>query len=476
MKTESLFRKVGARAGSVLAPGFLQSFFALYLFLVLQNVITLSVNLADNIMLGGYQEVSLSGVAAVNQIQFIYQQLLAALGDALVMFLSQYWGKKEKGPMRCLVATALRTGLLLGTGLFLVTGLFPEEILHLFTEDRAIIGEGARYLSIVRSTYLFFALTQILLAMLRSMGQVAIAFALSVQTLLVNASLNYCLIYGHLGAPRLGVRGAAIGTLLARMLEFAILLGYLALRERSLRFRLRDLLLSNGLLRKDYFRAAAPMMLVQGLWGLNTALQTVILGHMTSAAIAANSAASALFLVVKSISVGASGTASILIGQKIGEGDLREAGAMAVRLQKVFLILGLFSGGLLLLLRGPVLSLYSLSEEASRMAAHFLLILSVVAVGVSYQMPVNNGIIRGGGSPMFVVKMDLISIWGIVIPLSLFMAFVAGASPEVVVCCLNADQIFKCVPAYLKCNHGSWIRILTRSETGTLPEKDPEKA
>lgn len=131
-------------------------------------------------------------------------------------------------------------------------------------------------------------------------------------------------------------------------------------------------------------------------------------------------------------------------------------------MQKMFVLIGVFSGVLLFFIRIPILELYDLAPETKKMANTFLIILSVVIVGMSYQMPTNNGIIRGGGSPVFVMKMDLISIWCIVIPLSFVMAFIVKASPAVVVCCLNADQIFKCVPAFIKANYGKWIRELTR--------------
>lgn len=133
-------------------------------------------------------------------------------------------------------------------------------------------------------------------------------------------------------------------------------------------------------------------------------------------------------------------------------------------MQRMFVVIGLVSGLLLFLIRIPVMTLYDLSPEAMGMMNTFLIILSVVCVGMSYQMPTNNGIIRGGGNAMFVVKMDLVSIWMIVIPLSFAMAFVVKASPAVVVCCLNADQIFKCVPAFLESHYGNWIRKLTREE------------
>lgn len=441
---------------------FYRTFFSMYFVLVFQNVISLSVNLADNIMLGAYSEVSLSGVAAVNQIQFIYQQLLTAVGDGMVIFCSQYWGKKQLEPVKKIAATAMHTGLVFAAALFLAVSLFPEQAVGLFTTDQAIIAEGVKYLSLIRFTYLFFAVTTILLATLRSVEIVKIAFYLSVSTLVINCCINYVLIYGKFGAPRLGVTGAAVGTLVARIVECGAALWYVLRKEPNLKMRISDYFRTDRLLRRDYFKTTVPMLIVQGLWGLNTAMQTVILGHMTARAIAANSAASNLFLMVKSMAVGASSAASVLIGKTIGEGDLKKVHLYARRLQKMFVVIGIVSGVFLYFLRIPVLSFYDLAPETREMANRFLIILSVICVTMSYQMPTSNGIIRGGGNAMFVVRMDLISIWCIVIPLSFFMAFVVKALPVFVVCCLNADQVFKCIPAFLEVNYGKWVKKLTR--------------
>ena len=421
---------------------FYANFFKIYSALVLQNVITLSVNLADNLMLGAYSETSLAGVAAVNQIQFIYQQLLMALGDGLVIFCSQYWGKKQTGPMKKIAASAMHAALAVGVLLFVLVSLFPYRAVGMFTTDQAIIGEGVKYLGIIRFTYLFFAVTQLLLAALRSVEVVRIAMCLSVVTFFVNCGINYVLIYGRFGAPELGARGAAIGTLIARIIECTVLILFVVKKEKRLNLKLKDYLQFDRVLCRDYFKITAPMLVVQGLWGLNTALQTVILGHMTAAAIAANSVASTLFMMVKSMAVGAASTASIIIGKTIGMGDIKVVKQYSIRLQKLFLGIGIVSGIILFFIRIPILNLYELSASTKEMANTFLLILSVVIVGMSYQMPTNNGIIRGGGNAMFVVKMDLVSIWMIVIPLSFLMAFVVKASPAVVVCCLNAYQIF----------------------------------
>ena len=442
---------------------FYRKFFTMAVVLILQNVITLSVNLTDNIMLGAYSEVSLSGVAAVNQVQFIYQQILLAVGEGIVILGAQYFGKRQMRPVRQITAGAMRLALLAAAGLFILVSCCPHIILSAFTEDEAIISQGMEYLRIIRYTYIFFAITQILLAALRSTGIVHIALLLSVCALGVNCAVNYILIYGHFGAPRLGVTGAAIGTLLARIVELMILLFYIRFKEKNLLLKLRDFLKRDSGLWKDYIRVIVPILVVNGLWGLNTAAQNAILGHMTSQAIAANSVASTLFMLVKSTAVGSASAASFLIGKTIGEGSGGKLRSYSRTMQVLFVVIGVFTAILLYFIRMPVLSLYQLEEGTRNMADQFLLILCVVVAGMSYQMPTDTGIIRGGGDTKFVMKVDLISIWGIVMPLSFVMAFVVKASPAAVMWCLNADQLFKCIPAFIKVNYGHWAKKLTGS-------------
>ena len=219
---------------------FYKTFFGMYILLVLQNVISLSVNLADNIMLGAYSETALSGVAAVNQIQFVFQQLLNAVGDGLVILCSQYWGKKQTEPMKKLASGAMRIALAIAVLLFILVSVFPRQAVSLFTTDEAIILQGMEYLKTIRFTYLFFAVTMTLLATMRSVEVVNIAFYLSVSTLLINCGINYVLIYGKFGAPRLGVTGAAIGTLTARIVEFAAVFVYVFVKDKRLQMRLKD--------------------------------------------------------------------------------------------------------------------------------------------------------------------------------------------------------------------------------------------
>lgn len=441
---------------------FYKSFFRLMSALMLQQAVVLSVNLADNVMLGGYSETALSGVAAVNQIQFILQQLVFGISNGMVVLASQYWGQKKSEPVRRLMAIAFWAALAIAALLFALVSLFPHGAVGIFTNDEAIVRQGMDYLAIVRFSYLFFAVTTILLGGMRVVEKVNIALYVSVVALLLNCSINYTLINGRFGFPEMGVRGAAIGTLTARIVECLIVVFYVLCKDRRLRVRVRDLIRIDSVLAKDYVRVSLPVVATGFLWGCNTALQTVILGHMSSSAIAAHSISSTIFLFLKVTSVGASSAAAVLTGKTVGTGNLAKIREYTRTFQVLFLGIGILLGAALFFIRIPLLGLYSLEPQTRELANAFILIESTVLVVMSYQMCMNTGVICGGGDTRYVMVMDLIVIWGIVIPLSFASAFLWNASPVVVLLVLNADQYLKCIPAAIYGNSFRWIRQLTR--------------
>ena len=442
---------------------FYRSFAVLCLTLMLEQAVILSVNLADNIMLGRYSESALSGVAAVNQIQFVLQQIVFGVSNGMIVLGSQYWGQKRTGEIRMLSSIAMRAALGVAIALFIAVSLFPEQTLRLFTRDAAIVAEGVAYLKIIRFTYLFFAASSILLGTMRVVESVQIALRVSLLSLVLNCSINYVLIYGRFGAPEMGVRGAAIGTLTARIVELFVFAWYVFVRDRRVSMQPSDFFSADREMARDFFRVASPVILTQTLWGLANALQTVILGHMSAVAIAAQSISSNVFLLLKVASVGASSAAAILIGKAIGEGkDLSVLKEYTRTLQALFVAIGLVLGAALMIIRVPLLRVYNISDETRALANAYMIIQSVVLVTMSYQMPTNGGIIRGGGDTRFVMILDLISIWGIVLPFSCLAAFVWRLSPIIVIILLNSDQVFKCVPAFIRVNSYKWIKRLTR--------------
>lgn len=443
---------------------FYRTFAVLCITLMLEQAVILSVNLADNIMLGSYSEHALAGVAAVNQIQFVLQQIVYAVSNGLIILGSQYWGQKRTLEIRKLSAIAMRISLGLVVALFIAVSIFPREILGLFTPSEAIISEGVRYLDIIRYSYIFFGISAILLGTMRVVESVKIALVVSVISLLLNCSINYVLIYGRFGAPEMGVRGAAIGTLIARIVECLIYIVFVFVHDKRVQLRLKDLLTSDKTMLRDFLRVSSPIILTQTLWGLSNALQTVILGHMNDVAIAAQSISSNIFLLLKVASVGASSAASIIIGKSIGENkDMKQLREYTRTLQVMFVGIGLVLGISLFFIRIPLLCIYNISDETRALANAYMIIQSVVLVTMSYQMPTNGGIIRGGGDTKFIMIVDLVSIWGIVLPLSFLAAFVWELSPIIVIMLLNSDQVFKCIPAFIRVNSYKWVRKLTRN-------------
>ena len=441
---------------------FYRTFWRLFFMIVLQNAIVLSVNLADNLMIGGYSETALSGVAAVNSLQFLFQQLTIGIGDALVTMGSQYWGQGRTSPIKQLGKAALCAGAFLGILLFVLTSLFPCQIVGLFSETAEIVEQGVQYLSIVRWTYLLFAMSSVLLALLRTVEIVRISTVVSAAALVINCSINYMLIGGNLGAPELGVRGAAIGTLIARSVEFCIILGYYLLVDKRLRVRKADIVKTDLSLFRDYFKHCRFFVMVSFIFGSSVALQNVILGNLSDSAIAANSIASTLFQMLKVMAVGAASATAIIIGKTVGSGDRQKLREYVKTVQVIFLCISVITGITLFIIRSFILQFYDLSPETYATAKQFLLVLCITGMGTAYQMPVNIGIVRGGGDSKFVFINDLISIWGIVLPLSFLGAFVFKWEPVWVLLCLNSDQIFKCAAAAIKCNRFRWAKKLTR--------------
>ena len=445
---------------------FYKTFFRLMLVVALQNLVAYSVNMLDNIMLGSYSQNALSGAATVNQIFFIVNQLALSIGNALVAICSQYWGKQETGAIRKMTGVALALSVLIGAIVVTACTRIPEQLLRIFTTSPEIVAEGKAYLGLLKWTFLLFMISNLLIAMLRSVETVKISFVISVVSLITNGCINYTLIFGHFGFPEMGIQGAAVGTLTARMLELLIIVVYIW--KIDTKVRLFDINLFRTIFLPEnrkiwgaFFKVAFPIMCSGMIWAISVPMQTAILGHLSADAIAANSVSSTFFQYLKVIVIAISSASAVVIGKDIGEGDIERVKSDGRTLSVIDVLIGIVLASLLFVLRGPLLSMYKLTDTAAVLANHFIMIMSVVMVGMSYQMPTNGGIIRGSGSIAYSMKVDLISTWAIVIPLSMFMAFVVKASPAIVVCCLNADQIFKCVPAFLKCNYGHWIKTMT---------------
>ncbi len=437
---------------------FYRTFLRLTCVLALQNVLVCMVNLVDNVMIGAYSENAMSGVALVNQIQFMLQMLISGAGEGLIVMASRYWGERNLESIHKTVSIGMWMGVAFSVLMWVLVFFFPMPVLRLLTPEEPVLAEAMVYLRIVCFSYVFFAITQLLLASMRSVETVNVGFAVSIVALFVNIFLNYALIFGKFGFPELGTAGAAWATLIARIVETAVTVTYVRFIDKKLRLRLRSFLRIDTALLKQYLRYGVPVILSSGVWGIGMAAQTAILGHMGAASIAANSIATTAFNILTVVTYGSANASQVITAKTIGEQRVEDAKQYAKTFQVLFLMIGVVTGVLIFFLRDLIVGMYNISGEAAALARSFLAVLSVTVVGTSYQMSCLCGIVRGGGDTRFVLYNDMIFMWGIVLPLTALAAFVLHWPPVVVFACLKSDQITKCAVAVVKVNRFRWIK------------------
>jgi putative MATE family efflux protein len=441
---------------------FYKRLFTILLTVSLQNVVAYSVNMADNLMLGSYSQVTLSGAATVNQIFFMVQQLSVGICDSLVIIGSQYWGRQNIRSLRKVGGCGLKLAAGGGLLIWALCLIFPSQLMAIFTTDASIASEGMAYMAIIKYTFILFLITQAILATLRCAETVRIAFIVSCVSLVVNVGINYCLIFGKFGLPEMGIRGAAIGTLIARIVELIIVLVYALKVDQKVR------LFSENPLKKDPgishdFSVLATQILVQELfWAVSIPLQSAILGHLSSDAIAANSIATTFYQYLKVVVRAMASASAVMIGSAIGRGNMEEVKREGRTLSVIDLIIGAILGLILFLLHKPLLSMYSLTPEAYVMADQLLVLMAFLMVTMGYMMPVMNGILRGGGDAKFTLYVNMISTWAVVVPLSFMSAFWWKLPVVWVVFFSQSDQVFKAPIAFLRFRTYKWARKLTR--------------
>ena len=433
-------------------------------FIAMQNVIVCFVGLVDNIMIGAYSQDALSGVALANQVQFLLQMIMGGVGEGMAVLAAQYWGTRRVEPIKRVVAIALDAAILLGTVFLAAAQLCPEWMLGLLTADQGAIAEGTTYMRIVSFSYLFFAASMVLNAAQRSIENVRVGMVSSFTGVLINVVLNYGLIFGHFGLPRMGAAGAAVATLMARLAEFGVTAVYTYAVDKKLAVKIREFLKPDRLMVKDYVKVALPVVCSGANWGIAMTTQTGILGHMGSAAIAANSIANSLFQVVSVACYGLSSAAGVLVGKAVGSGERDKLKGYVNSLQLMFLAVGVCSSAVLFASREVVLSAYAVTPEALAMARSFMNVLCITIIGTAYQAACLTGIVRGGGNTKFVFYNDMIFQWLIVIPISALAAYVWKMSPVWVFFFLKSDQLTKCLVAVWLVNSYRGVRKVTRDE------------
>lgn len=438
-----------------------QSLVRLAIPVALQSLITFLVNFADNLMVNSLGDAAVSGVYMGNQIQTLIQMFTSGIGGAILIISAQYWGKRDTHHIKTLVAIGLRISVIVGLAFTLVGLAVPEQIIRIFTKDADVIREGAIYLRWVCLSYAFFCVTQALISAMRSVEVTRIGMWVSLASLFVNIFLNYILIFGKLGMPAMGVKGAAIATVMTRVTETAVILGYV-FRDKKLGFRLKSLLLHDRALTHDFIKYGAPLVAGEIVWSVNMMCNSRILGGYGASVITAASVVNTLQSLAFITISGLASAVGIITGKTIGAGKTELMKEYARTTQILFLGVGIFSGILVSLISGPFISLYGgISAEALEQSRMFARVIAVTIIGTGYQMPCLFGLVKSGGDISFVFRNDTIFVFLVVLP-SAFLAAYLGAPAWVTFACLKCDQILKCFVAVVKINRYNWMKNLTR--------------
>lgn len=443
---------------------FYRNVFALVIPMAVQNLINVGVTAADVIMLGKVGEKVLSGASLAGQIQFIMTLIFCGITSGATVLTAQYWGKKDTRTIEKVLGMGLSAGLATAV-IFAVAALgIPELLMRIYTSDAAVIAEGVKYLRIVGISYLFMAVTQVYLNIMRSIERVMIATVVYSISLVVNIIINGVLIFGLFGFPKMGIMGAAIGTLCARITEMAVTLLYAHFKNKLVRIRLRDMVKIDKVLLKDYMVYAMPVVLNELMWGLGSSANTAVIGHLGSAAVAANSVAQVARQLATVVVFGISNATAIYLGKTIGERKLEHAKAYAHRFLILAIVLGTLGAGVILISAPIANGNLALTGDAKQYLSFMFFVMSYFTIAQSVNATMVVGIFRSGGDTKFGLIMDVSTMWGFSILLGAVAAFVFHASVQVVYVILMSDELIKIPITVKRYLSYKWLKDVTREK------------
>ncbi len=447
--------------------GFYRKLLALALPILLQNLITNSLGLVDTFMVGTMGQGPLAGVTLANIPVFVVQLMMFGIQSGSSVLISQYWGKGDRAAINRVMGIGMYAAGAIGLVFALIMGFLPSQFMSLFGSDPQVIATAARYARIVGWSYFFDSFVQVYNGVHRAMGDPRRGLYILGVSMACNTFLNWVFIFGNLGAPRLGVEGAALATLLARVVSCAIAIGW-AVRDR--RFRIDPALLfrPGGEMTRRFVRFATPVMCNETFWGLGTSLFPTIMGHMDgSEEILAAYAIAGNITNLCTVGVFAiAGTAAILVGQEIGSGNADRVYSLGGLLDALAFLFGMAAGAVFLALLHffivPVLyPLFKLTPSAGDICTMMLTLVFLFLPLRSFDTTNIVGVLRGGGDVRAATIIDLLPLWVISLPLAALAGLVLQAGILWVYVSMMSENVVKSLVGFLRYRTGRWVRDVT---------------
>ena len=438
---------------------------SLILPITFQQFMLAVVSASDALMVGAIGQDLLSAVSLASQITFVYNLFLMAMTIGTSMFAAQYWGKGDKDAVERILGIVLRSSMSVSFVFFFAATFFPGLLMRIFTTDPQLIHYGVQYLQIVGLTYLLCGISQVYLCIMKNSGLASMSMLISSAAALLNIILNAVLIYGLFGAPRMEAGGAAAATAIARGVELLWVLAELTKKGR-IKIRFAYIRRPDQGLRKDFWHYTLPVLGNELVWGGGFTMYSVIMGHLGTDAVAANSIANIAKNLIASLAGGIGNGGSIMVGNELGAGQLETAKAYGRKLCHIAVVSGILSGIFLLLLSPLVLEITDLSPQAEEYLRWMLAMCAVYMVGKYVNGTTIAGIFCAGGDSRFGFLCDAVTLWCFTVPVGLLAAFVFKWPVLAVYFIVNSDEIVKLPAVYRHYRKYKWLKDLTVREEG----------
>lgn len=426
----------------------------------LQGMLNTLVNLTDTLMIGTLGATSIAAVGLANKVFFVFSLLVFGIVSGSGILAAQFWGSGDVKNIRKVLGLSLL--LAMGGALFFVVPALgiPETVMRIFTPSNDSILLGAKYLRIAALSYPFIALTNVYVAMLRAVNKVVYPVVCSCIAIVLNISLNYVLIFGKFGAPALGVEGAAIATLIARVIEIVLVLGYVYGKKLPIACGISGLLGWPADFVKRFAATSAPVIANEFMWGLGTTMYSLAYGRMGDEAVAAITIATTIQDLVVVLFQGLSAATAVILGNELGAGKLKRAEKYATQfliLQFIVTMAGVF---VVLGIRMPLIGLYNITEAVARDVSMCILVFAAYMPAKMFNYVNVVGVLRSGGDTKMCLFLDTSGVWLIGVPLAFLGALVWHLPIYTVYGLVMLEEVYKAILGYIRYRQKKWLRNL----------------
>ena len=426
--------------------------------IALQQFMTALVGACDAIMLGKLSQDAMSAVSLATQVTFVFNLFMFAFMAGENMFVAQYYGKEDYTGISQVFSLVTKICGCIAVVFLAGTLFFPEQLMRILTNEETLIVLGSEYLRVIGISYVFSGIAQTFLAIMKNCGAVNMSTLINGVMVILNIALNAVFIFGLSGFPKMGIKGAALATVLATVVQFLWSVGYVLCRIRAVKFSLRS---CEKKLFGRFWQKTVPLLINNLAWGIGFSMYSVIMGHLGTDAVAANGIANISKNLVVCFCLGLGNAGSIIVGNRLGADRLQEAKEVGETLTKTAIIAGIVSGLVLIALSPFITKMVDLTPTARGYLQKMLLISSYYIAGKSVNCMTIGGIFAAGGDSKFGMLCDSVTLWCIIVPLGCICAFILKLPVMVVYFVLNLDEIIKLPVVYKHYKKYKWIKNLT---------------